>query len=423
MNRPAAPTACAHLVLSLILALSLPACGGGASRSAPSGRAAASSAAATAQPVCAAGDTLDYAAATLNALGTAHLRIDFSSAGPRATPLGYVRAVAPLGGSSVAAADGMARDVVLFDTAGAVRAHFGRRGGGPGEFRSVSALAGEGDTLIVADPAASRLTYFDARGEVLATQSLPALQIMIGQLPELRFFRGGVMATGYQGFRASLQAALHGRRAGAVRGTAQLVAWHTGDSTWTVLGRVSGPEYAALGGGGYGALSTVPFSPRPLWGVARDGRYWYADAARFVLTHMTPTGARICTLRVASRPVAVSDSERTAFYSAVGVNMPAAMLPRVRQERRAVPLPAYKPALRGLVGTDGGGVWVQASAAADAPGSVARRWYRFSASGRPQPAVVLPDRFRLTAVHGDRVYGVASDSLGVQSVEVLSVGG
>jgi hypothetical protein len=51
-------------------------------------------------------------------------------------------------------------EVVVFDRAGRMNARIGRSGAGPGEFRSPSRLGWSGDTLWVADPPQSRVSFF-----------------------------------------------------------------------------------------------------------------------------------------------------------------------------------------------------------------------------------------------------------------------
>lgn len=89
--------------------------------------------------------------------------------GPPAYTFGRIAAVALLPGGGAAVADSRAREVRLFDAAGIHTATLGGQGEGPGEFRSLSGLAGvAGDTVWAWDAQAQRLTGFQADGTVAA---------------------------------------------------------------------------------------------------------------------------------------------------------------------------------------------------------------------------------------------------------------
>ncbi|MEX0893682.1 MAG: hypothetical protein WEB88_16065 [Gemmatimonadota bacterium] len=89
--------------------------------------------------------------------------------GPLAYTFGRIAAVALLPDGGVAVADSRAREVRLFGAGGNHVATLGGQGEGPGEFRSLSGLAGvAGDTVWAWDAQAQRLTGFLSDGTVVA---------------------------------------------------------------------------------------------------------------------------------------------------------------------------------------------------------------------------------------------------------------
>ena len=76
-------------------------------------------------------------------------------------------AIAPSGEAYVM--DAIPPRVFVYDRSGRLLRTMGRRGAGPGEFQSASAMGFVGDSLWVADPGLARTTIFDAAGSVAAT--------------------------------------------------------------------------------------------------------------------------------------------------------------------------------------------------------------------------------------------------------------
>lgn len=70
---------------------------------------------------------------------------------------------------NIVVADGGSLQIRIFDSSGSHIRTFGSSGRGPGEFIGINGFLLTGDTVLVLDASAQRLTYFSDRGEVLRT--------------------------------------------------------------------------------------------------------------------------------------------------------------------------------------------------------------------------------------------------------------
>lgn len=89
--------------------------------------------------------------------------------------LGFVGApMHLLPGQGVVAYDQMEKRIVVTDGPGAPLRMIGRRGEGPGEFRSISSMIIRGDSLIVTDAGSQRMTIYSiATGRVVTATAMP----------------------------------------------------------------------------------------------------------------------------------------------------------------------------------------------------------------------------------------------------------
>jgi hypothetical protein len=75
----------------------------------------------------------------------------------------------------ILALQGISGSVIEFDSTGAFRTRFSRRGAGPGELLAPVALGFSGDTLWVFDQTTRRVTYFDENGHTLRSDRPPEI--------------------------------------------------------------------------------------------------------------------------------------------------------------------------------------------------------------------------------------------------------
>lgn len=96
--------------------------------------------------------------------------------GAPSTEFSRIAAAVRLTKGEIVVADGATQQLRLFDSQGRFLRSFGRRGAGPGEFRSLNWMGRSGDTLFVYDSRLKRITYvtFDQEPPLLRTVRLTA---------------------------------------------------------------------------------------------------------------------------------------------------------------------------------------------------------------------------------------------------------
>ena len=170
-------------------------------------------------------------------------------------------------------------------------------------------------------------------------------------------------------------------------------------------------------------LADAPFTRRPLWAPDGRGGVWYADSGEYTLTRFAATGVVGCVVQVAYAPLIVSAEDRRNYHDATDVvGADEARLTRIRDVRRSMPLPDAHPALRRLVVSADGSIWVQLNAPVMEPAGLVT-WHVFSPDGSPMSTALLPSGFRLDRAMGDVLLGVREGGLGQHIITVYDIGG
>ena len=313
--------------------------------------------------------------------------------------------------------DASAHSIVVFDRAGMRMRGIGRRGQGPGEFSGLVRLGvSAGDTVRTIDYGEWRLSTFTAFGELISTTPFPP-PAKLGQVPELTFDADGhIYNLSYGGFAESLMEAIEGRSGVRARGQVALTRWNVDDGDWTVLAQVPGIEVFFQNG-----LVDAPFARRPLWAPDGQGGLWYADSGEYTLTRFAASGVLSCVVEVEYAPPVVSAEDRRNYYEARDVaGADEARLARIRDARRPMPLPDAQPALRRLVVTENGSIWVQSNESVVDPTGLVT-WHVFSPEGSPMATASLPSGFRLYRATDDALLGVRVGNLGQHIITVYDV--
>ena len=156
-----------------------------------------------------------------------------------------------------------------FNDAGEHLGSFGRRGQGPGEFEMPLGLGLLGDTLWVSDHVQGRVTYFDATGVVLKTESIRVGKSSYQLMPSVPRFvlQDGSVLTRPLAFSSRLRGATGARqpilRSSRISDTADTIAtlplgdrvlWIPPGVTVPFQPFASGDLYAASGGGGHAVV-------------------------------------------------------------------------------------------------------------------------------------------------------------------------
>lgn len=304
-----------------------------------------------------------------------------------------------------------------FDHTGGLVVEYGRQGSGPGEFLLPGGLQVD-SVVTVVDPRQQRLVRFALDGEHLATRSVRGpetngMNIPVGQLVVLR---NGVIATATVGWYAFGADAVSNPfnhvllRYPGVTTADTIATYHFGNARWQTdssMG-VFNPRFG-IGGA---------------WAVAGDSTIVVADGV---------TGSVVFfTARSTERSANVSDIEAWFAMDTISLGISAGPVSRSDRARaeadldraRDVPArvdidgwPEYWSIATDVLVADDGKVWARQVVSGDDR----QHWTVASRHGPERLRFVLPERFRLLAVTGGKLYGIAVDEFDVQRVGRLQL--
>jgi hypothetical protein len=295
--------------------------------------------------------------------------------------------------------------VLVLSPDGALLRVIGRRGLGPGEFRAIRGLQVlEGDSLLVYDPLAARLSVYAPDAEQ------PAYVRNLFDLP------GGPpfwiwRAPGSRGYvaltRPPFQQHETERRLDEVR-----MLDPEGRSSGEPLRRYPSRSFIRVQQGGGFSVMPNPFGHEGFVAVGREQVYlgWSDTLGAAVLDG---AGRETSSFRIPYRPPALTRDD----VDAARADLPeqaAAMFGRAIGDSA----PARWPPLRGMLADGGGRVWL----GLPAPAGEAREWAQFDADGGYHASVLVPPAIEVHAIRGGRVYGFLRDELDRLSLVVLEIG-
>lgn len=269
----------------------------------------------------------------------------------------------------ILAPDGTARNV-------------GREGSGPGEFQFPAWIGARGDTLLVADVLASRISRFSADGTFLGSAQLDEA---VGLFPQVvGQYRDGTVVV------ASDEAAAT-RGTGVVRGrTALLRLRPDGRLIDTLAVVASSEQFATASADGRGMrVESLPFGRRTVMAIHDDVVYVGTGETAAVRAIDTRRRSRDV-LRVAAAPKPVGSADIDAYWKNL-VTTGGTAAGEDRAPPAGIPYPRTLPPYSDLHAGADGRVWVRES-------SLPREWSRpggwwiFSPDGRPLARVQLPPR-------------------------------
>lgn len=317
--------------------------------------------------------------------------------------------------------DALAPAVHAFDAQGRHLRSFGRRGGGPGEFATPHRIGFRGDSLWVVDTGHQRTTFFDARGGVLRTATLPV---------RARPSDPAVTAHAWLADGSVLVIPPGPRETRAVTRIPLIRA----DRSGTVIDTVdwlSLRNRALVFPVGAGSMTTQqPWSDAPLTATATNGtgivtvrRQMTGSRPTFTVTRYRASGAHVYTRTFQAAPVPFPRewADQWAESLARGI---------VRQSggqaetvaaaiRRGLYIPRYLPPVNDAVAGQDGTVWLRRESR---PGARDVLWQLLDENGRLVLQTRLADGFR--GLDGDRshLWGTMEDEHGVPRVVRYSIG-
>lgn len=335
---------------------------------------------------------------------------------------GSVSSVAADRAGRIYVSDAMADEIRVYDHDGRFLQRIGRRGDGPGEFRTPTGLAFDSAGLLYVrdetrvqqftseSPGGVASEYLDSRPGVAYAFSLMSSRVdadgrfyfpvRSGRIPEQRY---SFLVTD---------------AAGVSRDTLRL------PESVRVPSETAISRTGASGGRMVQGLSQAPFAARPSWDVTPEGNLLLADGASYEIAELNPRGDTVRLIRrdVDLTPVPdgeYEDSLRAIRRRIAEAPVPLEKLEGVPDEIRRGQLPRSLPAVLSLhIGTDGR-IWVQRW-----PSGTGSVFDVFSRDGIYQRTVSVPDRLlpRPAPVFtATSIYAVVSDpDTDVQQVAVFS---
>ena len=328
-----------------------------------------------------------------------------------------LRGAALLSDGRIAVLSGDEPWVLVFDTAGALAATFGRKGRGPGEFSYPLHLQVlPGDTIVVWDRMWGRIGHFDPSGQLLMDRTLDVGALFAAaQTPERRLSEsialplpdGTFLVEVTPGDRTLPVMYTHYRVPYGILRVDSAYATHSFGWGW------DGREY----------LATLPFVPPllpfPTQAVVTAGvsplSVYISSGDRYEVHQFSPTGVlRRIIRRTEVEPIPILASEVETWKARVSASEPQPWdwdaWDRAMEDNPPRP---YRPRVAGLITDTDGNLWV-----ANRLDEQSSEWSVFDTEGRWLGTTSLPFA-RVTWIARDRMVGVLTDpDLGVESVVV-----
>jgi hypothetical protein len=305
------------------------------------------------------------------------------------------------------------RSVILFDSLGRRIVAFGRKGGGPGEFESISRLGWLGDSLWIYDRTNRRVTLASANGKLLRAWPLTSTPALPAGDPNARFV---------QVYPHVL------REAGGMTGSATLPPSTSGGEieSWIVALGPSGnvsrrlvrlPADPCLRKGTQIQVR-LPLCASPLWeifpGGERIGIVTGGQAPgmyRLAVRNSAGTELWSHAAEVVLRPVAPSLRDSLRRVIEVAPPPTATLL-------RSAPFPRSHPPAVGLVGGEDGTAWVRLGGR-DPNGKVL--WDVWGANGERVGRVRLDSNLFPIAVRQGQLIAMSESADGLQDIVAFRV--
>jgi hypothetical protein len=317
--------------------------------------------------------------------------------------LSHVQGVAVDSRGRIFLSDAMSAEVVWLDSAGTLRGRIGRSGDGPGEFRRVGSIQIlPGDTLLVFDPEAQRVTLFDPTTLTIAYSFRVAAEglewpALVYRLPHT----GEYLTASDIVFTPSDSYEEEGQRRQIVRVVSMDGAVRR-DSLLLLRPREFVVEREAHGIN----VFRRPFGRESLLRVGPHGHVFHAWTEVPEVFILSPgfEDTRMIGIDASLRPVSPRDVRSWAEQNAASPEAVRGWSP------------IHWPALRGFVVDDHNRVWVGLRS----PFGAMVDWRPLD--GEPRgPEIRFPENAEIMAVRHGRIYVQEIDELDVPAVVVYSV--
>ena len=301
--------------------------------------------------------------------------------------------------------DGTADGIVVLEPDLTYSRHIGRRGDGPGEFRSISSVQVFGaDSVLVWDFQLRRGTVFDPASEVVRILTLrdsPASPYWAAAMPDdygyLVLFTPTYYASGSDSQHPRQNVLRRIVKSPSIADSDSLFAFPAGDAlVWRAQdGR----------GGGAVEVGSHPFGISPFVAVVGQFNVAYATSRALQVTIIDLEGGEGSGFSYETTPVEVTRRQLNAAKERM-----SRRLKKVLEEGA----PYVWPAVLGMVVDDRDRIWLGVRT-----GDRANvEWAAFTRDGSHVASILLPSAFALYAARDDQLVGVAEDELDVPRVQV-----
>jgi hypothetical protein len=324
----------------------------------------------------------------------------------------------------VVVADLFNNSIRVFESSGRLVREFGRRGGGPGEFDRMLAFGRAGQGVFVFDVGLRRVTKFALDGAILSEATVPTRD---GERWE-SFYPWVPLR---HGFHAVIMAVIVGSiedRRQYDPGETLLLMRSNGDRVTTLGQWVAGAVRYRFDGwpGLVNFVPGVEAPPTGGWGVAGDSMVAVVDGVRgrIRVFRIAPAGATIAAeADLGWRPERLPQRQ----FADASVRALQPRHPRTRADQFHFYMPEERGRVERVLLDGAMRVWLleapaPAVRAANTPPRAAEQWTVIDPrNGTTAMTLQMPGGFSLLDIAGDRLAGVHTDALGVQSVRVFSI--
>jgi hypothetical protein len=332
--------------------------------------------------------------------------LDIGSAdGSAATTFNRIAAIRLLADDGLLVADAGESEVRTFGADGRPRWNAGRRGEGPGEYRTIESIgSGPADSVWIWDFGLRRFTVLDSDGRVGRLMSLDAPLSAVGA--------AGRLADG--AFVLQEYWTVSSGGTGLRRDPAAIVRLEGDASRMDTVALMPGREAFISVEDGRGVMATPLFARRTVV-TARDDGIFAGDQQRFEIRKYDSNGTLRMLIREAGQDLSIRDEDAARLVETTLAELPPGDRPARRAFLESMDRPPGRPAFDALLVTDSLSLWVgDWTPATDA----AATWTVFGSDGILCGRVEMPDGFEPLDVRTDRVAGVWRDALGIEHVRV-----
>jgi hypothetical protein len=328
--------------------------------------------------------------------------------------------------------------IMVYDSAGRFLRQIGRHGRGPGEFLNVARmLALRGDTLVVQDEWARRVTFLSAKGRVLRveptksisyTVNAPSRSAIIGSFALV--IQGRFADGSYLAIANTESGHVHGDVQGAGVKTQAASLYHlTGFSDLPApLGTIlRGEEYHYVWPGGKAVMRDWhPFGKRSAIAVGDSG-FFIGTGRSYEIEYRLPTNETKRIIRLCQRPAVLTDDEIGRYRTWASAKLPAGEI-RGDWGRvfAGIPYPTVRPEFDVLRLDGRGRLWVRDYVPEFAPApwglkymldSGGQRWHVFGRDGLLLARVRLASGVQVLEIGRDYLMGKVVNEDGIESVK------